>query len=365
MTSTTTDFGPESLAALATRLKGAIRRLGGADAPAVRPSTHEAYLKACRNGLELTPGVWGHEASPNTRWYRRAAYRHWARAKLCDLWDTYSGRVPRFGTITTETSSRGQLAIVRDIERHLDVIEKHLKCFEKKNVELPPKPPSLTKRTGLSSLPKDWRQRLWRLVRPDALYRDAIAVLSVVGARPAEVTRGIRVRLFKDGMTLIFRINGAKVTETQGQPIRVIRSICTRPEADHLREMCRKAKGTVLIRAVCSPKRLRDSVSHYGSMAFPIKEEDDYIVSPYSFRHQISADMKTEETDRKRIAAVLGHTSTRTASKYGWKVRGTGQVQPEVSSGVVGVKVFREITIAKPRHPGAKNGHAGTEVKST
>jgi integrase len=354
MTFTTTDFGPERLALIANRLENAIRRLGGADKPAITASTHEAYLKTCGHGLQLIPGVWGHEAAPNTRWHRRAAFRYWARAKLCDLWDIYSGRVPRFGTIAAETYRRGRLAMLRDIEKHLDAIEEHLDCFQKKKVEFPPKPLSLSKRRGLSFLPKDWRQRLWSMVPLEAPYRDAIAVLSVVGARPVEVTAGIRVRLFKDGVTLIFRINGAKVTDTQGQPIRVIRSICTRPEADHLRNMCRKAKGTVLIRAVCSPKRLGDSVSHYGSMAFPKKKIGDYSISPYSFRHQISADMKTEEIDRERIAAVLGHASTRTASKYGWKVRGSGQFQPKVISGVVGSKVFREVVVSEPRHLSAK-----------
>jgi hypothetical protein len=159
-----------------------------------------------------------------------------------------------------------------------------------------------------------------------------------------------------------YATDGAKVTETKGQPTRVIRSMCSRPEADHLREKCRKASGTVMIQAECSPKRLYDSVSNYGSAAFP---EHAYRVSPYSFRHQLGADLKTENIGRERIAAVLGHISTRTASACGRKAWGSGQRQPELVSGVVGAKVFRKITIAKPRHPGAKKDHAGTGQKPT
>jgi integrase len=248
----------------------------------------------------------------------------------------------------------GPEEIVDDIEEHLDVIEQHLDCFDKPT-DFPPKPSPRTKRDGLSSLPRDWRQRLWHRVPKRAVYRDAIAVLSVAGVRPIEVTNGVAVRLAEDGRTLIFRINGAKVTETKGQPIRVIRSACTRPEADHLRALCAKANGTVTIRPACSPERLCDSVSHYGAKTFP---RHTYKVSPYSFRHQLAADLKTEEADREWIAAVLGHASTRTASGYGWKGRGRGHVQPSAGSGVVGVTVSRHIVLANrplPKATGPEN----------
>jgi hypothetical protein len=332
------------------RLENTLLRLG-ADKPAgVSANTHNAYLRVCRQGLRLVPGVWGHEASPKTRCYNRAAFRYWARTKLCDLQDVLARRKPRFGTVASERfEGPGVARLVYEIEVHLSAIEKHLAEFERKDIVFPPKPQSKSKRIGLSTLPR-------------APYRDAIAVMSVIGARPIELTKGIGVRLDSDNKTLIFRVDGAKVTETQGQPVRLIRSICARPEADHLRDKCRQANGVVLIRAECRPSRLGDSVTHYGSVAFPRHE---YCISPYSYRHLLGRELKTEDTGREQIAAVLGHISTRTGSAYGRKARGSGSRQPTLASGVVAAKGSREIKISKPRHPGARIDRAGKGRKPT
>lgn len=343
-----------SLAAFESRVKHVLGRLDPNTNIPVTEKTHMAYLKACSNGLTLVPGVWGHEPSPKTRSYRRAAFRHWARVQVIDRYDLLFGREPTFGMYAMDSFPGGPEEIVDDIDEHLDVIEQHLDRFDKPSV-FPPKPPPRTKRDGLSSLPRDWRQRLWHRVPKRAVYRDAIAVLSVAGVRPIELTNGVAVRLAGDGRTLILRINGAKVTDTKGQPIRVIRSACTRPEADHLRSLCAKAKGSVMIRPSCSPERLYDSVSHYGAKTFP---RHKYQVAPYSYRHQVAADLKTEGADREWIAAVLGHASTRTASWYGWKGRGRGSVQPSAGSGVVGVTVSRQIVLANrplPKATGPKS----------
>jgi hypothetical protein len=337
------------------RLERVLLRLD-TDKAAVSASTHSAYLNACRRGLLLVPGVWGHEASPKTRCYRRAAFRYWARTQLYDRYDILAGREPRFGTVAPETFSDRGLGLVHDIEEHLTVCEGHLDAFDRTDVEFPPKPQSKSKRIGLSTLPRGWRTRLWKVVPKNAPYRDAIAVMSVIGARPSELTKGIGVRLDSDNKTLIFRVNGAKVTATQGQPIRVIRSISARPEADHLRDKCRQANGVVLIRAACRPSRLGDTVTHYGSVAFP---RHQYSISPYSYRHLLGRELKTEDTGREQIAAVLGHISTRTGSAYGRKARGSGSRQPTLASGVVAAKGSRAITVSKPRHPGARIDRAG------
>ena len=344
------------------RLESTLLRLG-ADKPAgVSANTHNAYLRACRQGLRLVPGVWGHEASPKTRCYNRAAFRYWARTKLCDrrtCWPVASRDSARSHLSASKARAWG---LVYDIEEHLSVIEKHLDEFDRTDVEFPPKPQSKSKLIGLSTLPRGWRTRLWEVVPKNAPYRDAIAVMSVIGARPIELTKGIGVRLDSDNKTLIFRVDGAKVTATQGQPVRIIRSISARPEADHLRDKCRQANGVVLIRAECRPSRLGDSVTHYGSVAFPRHE---YCISPYSYRHLLGRELKTEDTGREQIAAVLGHISTRTGSAYGRKARGSGSRQPTLASGVVAAKGSREITISKPRHPGARIDRAGKGRKPT
>ena len=179
---------------LQARLERVLLRLDP-DKPAVSASTHSAYLKACRRGLLLVPGVWGHEASPRTRSYRRAAFRYWARTQLYDRYDILAGREPRFGTVAPESFGDRGLDLVHDIEEHLTVCEGHLDAFDRTDVEFPPKPKSKSKLIGLSTLPRGWRTRLWEVVPKNAPYRDAIAVMSVIGARPMELTKGIGVRL--------------------------------------------------------------------------------------------------------------------------------------------------------------------------
>ena len=122
---------------LQARLERVLLRLDP-DKPAVSASTHSAYLKACRRGLLLMPGVWGHEASPRTRSYRRAAFRYWARTQLYDRYDILAGREPRFGTVAPETFSDRGLGLVHDIEEHLTVCEGHLDAFDRTDVEFHP-----------------------------------------------------------------------------------------------------------------------------------------------------------------------------------------------------------------------------------
>ena len=45
-------------------------------------------------------------------------------------------------------------------------------------------------------------------------------------------------------------------------------------------------------------------------------------VSAYSFRHQVSADLKAAGVDKNAIAQVLGHASERTQGRYGKPSRG-------------------------------------------
>lgn len=324
------------------RVKEMLERLGGHSRHSIKSKTHWAYLQTFRRIAYRSPGTWGHEAAKKTRNYNRAAYRYGAFARLSDHMAILDGVDTPFQTVGPESFDCIGHDLVRDTEEFLEQIGKHLDATQATFTPTSVRPPSRSKRTGLASLPKTWREQVWSAIPVHAKYRDAIAVMSVIGPRPVEFTEGIRVRLAADRRTLLFLVHGAKLGAQQGQPLRQIRSICTRPEAAHLKALCIASGGSIVVRSNGKPARLCDSVSNYGSTVFPCHQ---YTVSPYSYRHQLAADMKSEHADRVRISGVLGHQSTLTASYYGWKVPGAGKRRPAVTSGVTGVKALIPIKV--------------------
>jgi len=343
------------------RVKTMLERLGSHGRLLVKPTTHWDYLRAFRRLIYLPPGAWGREPAKNSRSYNRAAFRYGAFARLSDHLAILDGIDPRFQTVGPESFDCAGHGLMRDTEEFLDRIGEHLDKTEQIFTPTSVRPPSRSKRTGLASLPKDWREQVWSAVPVHARFRDAIAVMSVIGPRPVEFTEGVRVRLAADRHTLLFLVRGAKLGKQQGQPFRQIRSACDRPEAAHLRALCILSGGSIVVRSNGNPARLYDSVSNFGSSVFPLHQ---YSVSPYSYRHQLAADMKSENTDRVRISGVLGHRSTKTASYYGWKVPGAGKRRPAVSSGVIGVKASDPIML-HVAYPFPKGNGSDSKIASS
>ena len=119
--------------------------------------------------------------------------------------------------------------------------------------------------------------------------RPFIALMWATGCRPAEIERGVTVRRVQGGIEI--EIPGAKVTETNGQPRRKILIDAKSPAGLHLGialgakseiEMSRKAKR---IGHDFADIRRRTGLA---------------AVSAYSFRHQVSADLKAAGVDKKR-----------------------------------------------------------------
>ena len=141
--------------------------------------------------------------------------------------------------------------------------------------------------------------------------RPFIALMWATGCRPAEIERGVTVRRVQGGIEI--EIPGAKVTATNGQPRRKILIDARSPAGLHLGvalgarqeiEMSRKAK-------------------RIGNDFADIRRRTGLAaVSAYSFRHQVSADLKAAGVDKNAIAQVLGHASERTQGRYGRPSKG-------------------------------------------
>ncbi|MCX9157282.1 site-specific integrase [Niveibacterium sp. 24ML] len=171
-----------------------------------------------------------------------------------------------------------------------------------------------SKRDELALLPPDWRERLFDVTEDDE-DRAALAILISTGLRPSEFERGVRVQRACDENALIFHINGSKVTETNGQPIRRIGVLI---------------QGDLIVRAIedylCvfgagddaeidfGADRLRRLVQRAADEALPVGAPRP---TPLSFRHQLAADLKADGLASEVIAAFLGHRSVRTQGHYG------------------------------------------------
>jgi integrase len=163
------------------------------------------------------------------------------------------------------------------------------------------------KRRSLGRLPVDWREQIFHRCEKYAL---AVAVLWITGARPAEFVTGIDVERQTDG--LLFRIWGAKTSSDRGQPWRaIVADLQSVPAA----WLCGRLgpDGTLFVQ-VGDARQFCDAIRAASRRAWPGRQS---VVSPYSFRHQIAADLKASGASREKIAAALGHVHTTSQGAYG------------------------------------------------
>ncbi|NMV37021.1 site-specific integrase [Ralstonia insidiosa] len=198
------------------------------------------------------------------------------------------------------------------------------------------------KKSALKLLPPTWREDMfsrasqpdWRQSRPQ--LPSALALLWVIGCRPAEIERGVRIS-YCNGALLI-AVSGAKCNEEKGKE----RGIRTRaykfeigPASDThpaLLTLCEYAEqnardGEALV--THKADYLYNSVTALGKAVFPKLRTR---VSPYCFRHQIASDLKADpDVPLEDAAMFMGHLSDYSIGRYGRAAhgkRGTGRVKP-------------------------------------
>lgn len=188
------------------------------------------------------------------------------------------------------------------------------------------------------SLPKSdiWQQVVYQAATP--VQQPAIAVMWATGCRPAELEAGVEVRHAKDDGKPVIAviISGAKVTESSGQPRRVIAVDPQSPAGQALLQTIPAQQSGTTIRR--SAKRLNADLAD-------IREKTQLKISPYSFRHQVAANAKTEMSAEK-VAAAMGHAATRSQNRYG-SVR---QAQSG-GTGIQAVVATRPVRETRPQAP--------------
>lgn len=175
-----------------------------------------------------------------------------------------------------------------------------------------------TKRRSLVGLPNDWRDQMSAFVRdkyPDAL--STLQVLSITGARPAELAYGVGMAL--NGGFAYFKIYGAKKGQwahgnDAGHESRLITFDDALPALANLpfeagMNTISKSRLDYVIRAACA--------------ALWPKRTGQKVLSAYSYRHAIAADLKASGLSPNDIAAFLGHRSENSQLFYGSRAAGT------------------------------------------
>ncbi|MFS2113394.1 site-specific integrase [Herbaspirillum frisingense] len=200
--------------------------------------------------------------------------------------------------------------------------------------------PRVSKRNMLGGLSKDgdFREKLYEQFKKSK-YQLAFLVMAVSGARPQELENGIHVRM--DGRTLVIKIAGSKVKETQGQKVRDIEyEIDSTVSSFLLSEIARLIgtdASTGLIVAVDSKVNFTSALRRAGKAIWPNKRD----VTPYVLRHAIASQWK-QNLDPDDVSVALGHSSSKTRTRYGQAqlMKGAGSLAP---NSVRGSRVIRTV----------------------
>ncbi len=174
-----------------------------------------------------------------------------------------------------------------------------------------------SKRRGLGKLSPLWRQELLRACPPSSKYFLPLVILMLTGVRPAELRKGVLVTM--EGAEIAITIQGAKVMKVAGQPQRVMWFALDNPFAKSLAARVQAAGGVRLKVAIASPGALCVFVRRLSKRVF---KRHKYVVSPYSYRHAFSSDLKSEKAKPEEIGAMMGHTLDRSQRGYGCSKQG-------------------------------------------
>ena len=145
--------------------------------------------------------------------------------------------------------------------------------------------------------------------------RNAVAVLALSGARPAELNKGVAVTRTKDGLR--FDISGAKVDDRTGRgqekrSVSVTKEAAEKsPEGRHLLTELRRTGDTRTVTPDGSTDALSRRLGRAGERA------GEQHVSAYDYRHAFADRAKADGADKGELARALGHRAEESQAAYG------------------------------------------------
>ena len=194
-----------------------------------------------------------------------------------------------------------------------------------------------SKRKSIVGLPKNWQEIIYNNI--SLKCKTALLVVMLTGCRPNEIFKGVTISLSTEYIKA--DIIGSKVSKTKGWKYRSLffdpdSTFASRKIKDILGE-----KQSIVINFGNDNLDYSDKFCARFNKAvkYAAKKEGKKFnkISPYSFRHQKSADLKKELHDPDVIAGFLGHRTKRMQRHYGVSTQGKG------STGVIYVKATNDL----------------------
>jgi len=129
---------------------------------------------------------------------------------------------------------------------------------------------------------------------------------AVFGIRPAELVRGVVLKVTSEG--LLAEVSGAKVDTLRGQPTRTLEVQGNRVGQSSLAIRLLSERAT-------SNTTLRATETDIVAVRRAMRQVQEGL-SPYAYRHARASDIKAQH-GRSDVASWLGHASDRTQASYG------------------------------------------------
>lgn len=168
-----------------------------------------------------------------------------------------------------------------------------------------------SKKNALHKLPKKWREQLISY-NPYSKYKMAFLTAALTGCRPCELEKGIRVYISDNYVN--FLIEGAKVDEHKGQPLRTISHAIT-SDNELLHELIRELPNPQHVFTVSIAKAINFTLE-IRRIAKQIWPEHQEPITAYCFRHQFASDLKRTHSGED-VSRALGHATNKTRKRYG------------------------------------------------
>ena len=206
-----------------------------------------------------------------------------------------------------------QLAYVTDMLNALDSTEP---------LEKEKRKPANSKRGQLRGLPDDWQEQILNRMPS---YQLQIITLTLTACRPAELENGVLWKLIEG--KLHATIQGVKISENSGQPVRELIYSIGPNMTERMAEILKKKDDSLIVK-VDSKVNLTTAIRAAGMRTFP---KHPKALTAYSFRHQAAADGKARaylsdnpEEELLKISKWLGHLTDQTRGYYGHEKQSKG-----------------------------------------
>jgi integrase len=191
------------------------------------------------------------------------------------------------------------------------------------------------KKSSLRKLPDNWRELM--AAESTGKFRLPMMVALITGCRPAELEKGVRLKIYKG--SLYVRIIGAKVKVNAGQEYRQFK-LADHPITTELMQIISSYSQSEIMVQVDKGNSVSTHMRNVASKIWPKRKES---ITAYTARHAMAADCKAaidKGADENLVSQVLGHAVDKTATYYGFKSQsGSKSVAP---SNILVPKLIRQ-----------------------